>query len=60
MRIIPVQVFGDIVLVDGVSLEAVGEAKACAHLRGKEGKISMKVRVPWELSTGPHTGRRPY
>lgn len=60
MCVIPVQVFGDIFLIDGISLEAVSEAKACAHLKGKEGKISMKVCVPWGLSTRPHTGRQPY
>lgn len=59
MCVIPVQVFGDIVLIDGVSLEAVGEAKACAHLRVEERKISIKGRVPWGLSTRPHTRRWP-
>lgn len=60
MCVIPVQVLGDIVLIVGVSLETVGEAKACAHLRGEERKVSMKGRVPWGLSTRPHTGRWPY
>lgn len=59
MDAIPVQVLSYIVLTDGISLETVSEAEACAHLRRKEMKISVKIRVPWRLSTRPHIGSGP-
>ncbi|KAK7819208.1 hypothetical protein U0070_008336 [Myodes glareolus] len=56
MCVIPVQVLGDIVLIDGVSLETVGEAKACAHLRGEERKLFIVRQSIVTMTDNTHYG----